>query len=181
MAIEQDLMAIPEVATVAVQSGDQGELDILGLLAGTGLENAMFSITLVPHSERQRSGRELTEEVKDVMAKHGAIRSSVSDSSLFGSAASTLLSPNLHIDVRGEEMGVLAEITGHLVAELSKVPGFREVQDSTDHPTQDLYLKVDTSRSILGALQPDRSASACAMRRQASKRQNCRSAAASCP
>ena len=150
MAIEQDLMAIPEVATVAVQSGDQGELDILGLLAGTGLENAMFSITLVPHSERQRSGRELTEEVKDVMAKHGAIRSSVSDSSLLGSAASTLLSPNLHIDVRGEEMGVLAEITGHLVAELSKVPGFREVQDSTDHPTQDLYLKVDTSRSILG-------------------------------
>lgn len=150
MAIEKDLLAIPEIATVAVQSGDQGELDIVGLLTGTGLENAMFSITLVPHEERQRSGRDLTEDIQNIMARHGAVRSSVSDTSLFGSAASTLMTPNLHIDIRGEDMEVLQALSRELVSELRKIPGFRKVQDSTDRPTQNLFLNVDTSRSILG-------------------------------
>lgn len=150
MAIEDDLLAIPEVATVAVQSGDQGELDILGLLTGTGLDNAMFSITLVPHSERQRRSRDLTEEIQDIMARHGVIRANVSDTSLFGSAASTLMTPNLNVDIRGEDVEVLHAISQELMAELRKVPGFRDIQDSTDRPSQDLYLNVDTSRSILG-------------------------------
>ncbi|NLL49048.1 MAG: efflux RND transporter permease subunit [Firmicutes bacterium] len=150
IAIENDLLAIPEVATVAVQSGDQGELDIPSLLTGTGLENAMFSITLVPHGERQRAGRELTEEIHDIMAKHGVIRANISDTSLFGSAASTLMTPNLTIDIRGEDMEVLYALSQELIAELRKIPGFRDVQDSTDRPTLDLYLNVDTSRSILG-------------------------------
>ena len=150
MDIENDLLAIPEVATVAVQSGDQGELDILGLLTGTGLDNAMFSITLVPHSERQRSAGDLTEDIHNTMARHGVIRTNVSDTSLFGSAASTLLSPNLNIDIRGEDVEILNAISQELMAELRKVPGFRDIQDSTDRPTQDLFLNVDTSRSILG-------------------------------
>ena len=150
IAIEHDLMAIPEVATVAVQSGDQGELDIPSLLTGTGLENAMFSITLVPHGERQRRGKDLTEEIHDILAKHGVVRANISDTSLFGSAASTLMTPNLTIDIRGEDMEILESLSQELIAELQKIPGFRDIQDSTDRPTLDLYLNVDTSRSILG-------------------------------
>ncbi|HKM43484.1 MAG TPA: efflux RND transporter permease subunit [Limnochordia bacterium] len=150
IALENDLLAIPEVETVAVQSGDQGELDVLSLLTGTGLENAMFSITLVPHGERQRSGKDLTEEIHNIMANHGVVRANISDTSLFGSAASTLMTPNLTIDIRGEDLEVLNSLSQELMAELRKVSGFRDIQDSTDRPTLDLYLNVDTSRSILG-------------------------------
>ncbi|HHT68400.1 MAG TPA: efflux RND transporter permease subunit [Firmicutes bacterium] len=150
LGIEQDLQAIPEVATVAVQSGDQGELDILSLLTGTGLENAMFSITLVPHDERQRSASDLTDEIQDIMAKHGVIRANISDNSLFGSSTSTLLTPNLHIDIRGEDVQICNAISQELMDELSKIPGFRDIQDSRSRPTQELFLDVDTSRSILG-------------------------------
>ncbi len=150
MAIEDDLLAIPEVASVAVQSGDQGELDILSLLTGTGLDNAMFSINLVPHSERQRTGGDLTNEIHDIMARNGVIRTNVSDSSLFGSAASTLFTPNLNIDIRGKDVEVCKTLSQQLVTELRKIPGFRDVQDTFGRPTQELFLDVDTSRSILG-------------------------------
>jgi HAE1 family hydrophobic/amphiphilic exporter-1 len=149
-SIEHGLLAIPEVASVAVQSGDQGELDILSLLTGTGLENAMFSITLVPHSERQRSGKDLTEDIYTIMERHGVVRTNVSDTSLFGSAASTLMTPNLTVDIRGKDVEVLNALSQELMTELRKVPGFRAIQDSTDRPTLSLNLNVDTSRSILG-------------------------------
>lgn len=150
IAIENDLQAIPEVATVAVQSGDQGELDILALLTGTGLDNATFSITLVPHSERKRSGSELNDDIQDIMTKHGVIRTNVSDTSLFGSAASTVMTPNLNIIVRGEDMEVCNAISQQIMAELRKNPGFRDIQDASSRPAEDLFLNVDTSRSILG-------------------------------
>lgn len=150
MVIENDLLAIPEVATVAAQSGDQGELDILGLLTGTGLDNATFSINLVPHNERQRTGGDLINEIYDIMARNGVVRANVSDSSLFGSAASTLLNPNLNIDIRGKDVEICKALSQELVTELRKIPGFRDVQDSFGRPSQELFLDVDTSRSILG-------------------------------
>lgn len=150
MAIEEDLLAIPEVEAVAVQSGDQGELDVLSLVTGTGAGSAQFSITLVPHDQRQRKARELTPEIQEIMTAHGVLRANISDSSIFGSAASTLLSPNLSIEIRGENWEVCNEIAQELKAELQKHAGFREIQDSTFRPAQELFLNVDTSRSILG-------------------------------
>ena len=150
IAIENDLMAIPEIASVAVQSGDQGEMDLLSLLAGTGLDNAMFSITLVPHSERERMAKDLTQDIHDIMEKHGVLRTNISDTSLFGTSVSTLMTPNLTIDIRGQSAQVCAAIAAELRDELSKIPGFRDVQDSGFRPAKDLFLKVDTSRSILG-------------------------------
>lgn len=150
IAIENDLMEIPEVAAVAVQSGDQGELDLLSLVTGTGYGNAQFSITLVPHDQRKRQAKDLTDEVQNIMAKHGVLRTNVSDTSIFGSAVSTLMTPNLSIEIRGEDMAVLQTLAQELKQELSKNPGFRDVQDSGFRPAQELYLNVDTSRSILG-------------------------------
>ena len=89
MAIEADLMTIPEVAAVAVQAGDQGELNYMSLIRGTGANSAQFSITLVPHDQRQRKARELKDEIHDILEKHGVLRVNVSDSSIFGSAASS--------------------------------------------------------------------------------------------
>ncbi|NMB02013.1 MAG: efflux RND transporter permease subunit [Firmicutes bacterium] len=150
VSIENDLMEIPEVAAVSVQAGDQGELDILSLVSGTGYNNAQFSITLVPHDQRQRKAKDLTDEVQDIMAKHGVLRTNISDSSIFGSAASTLMAPNLSIEIRGEDVKVLSALAQELKDELAKIPGFRDIQDSSFRPAQELYLNVDTSRSILG-------------------------------
>lgn len=150
MSIEDDLLAIPEVAAVAVQSGDQGEMDILSLVIGSGLDNVMFSITLTSHKERGRSAKDLTDEIQTIMAEHGVLRTNISDTSLFGSSASTIMAPNLTINIRGEDREVINALSQELQNELRKVPGFRDIQDSEFRPAQDLFLNVDTSRSILG-------------------------------
>ncbi len=47
--IEQDLLRIPEVRSVAIRAGDQGEMDVMSLMTGgMGLENAEFYISLAP-------------------------------------------------------------------------------------------------------------------------------------
>lgn len=148
--IEEDLLAMPEVAQVATQVGDQGEMDVMSLLTGIGLENAQFAITLVPHQERQKSSKELSDEVHDLMVRRGVLRTNISDTSLFGSASSTLLTPNLSIEIRGEDMETCTALAEELKAQLRTIPGFRDVQDSRFRLAQDLFLKVDTSRSILG-------------------------------
>lgn len=150
VAIETELLKLPEVATVATQVGDQGELDILSMVTGTGLENAQFSITLVPHKDRKRSTKEIMDDVQTIMTKHGSLRTNISDSSLFGSSGTTFLSPNLSIEIRGQDLAVCTELAEELKQQLSLVPGFRDVQDSGFRPAQDLFLKVNTSRSILG-------------------------------
>lgn len=60
------------------------------------------------------------------------------------------MTPNLTIDIRGQSAQVCAAIAAELRDELSKIPGFRDVQDSGFRPAKDLFLKQDTSRSILG-------------------------------
>lgn len=150
IAIEGDLLAIPEVASVATQVGDQGEMDIMGLIMGTGLENPQFSVTLVPHGERKRGTKELSNEIQTLMAHHGALRTTIADTSLFGSSGSTLLTPNLSVEIRGEDLDVCTALANELMDQLRLVPGFRDIQDSGYRPSQNLFLKVDTSRSILG-------------------------------
>lgn len=150
IGIEDDLMALPEIARVATQVGDQGEMDVMSLLDGIGLDNAQFYITLVPHDERKKNSKELSDEIHDIMVKHGVLRTNIADTSLFGSASSTLLTPNLAIEIRGENLDVCVDLADELKSELAALPGFRDVQDSRFRLGQDLFLKVDTSRSILG-------------------------------
>lgn len=147
--IERELLKIPEVERVAARAGDQGETDVMTLMSGVGLENAEFYISLAPHSQRKRTVKQLIDEIQEVMAKGGVIRANVSDSSLFG-AAGTLFTPNLSVQIRGEEEQVLLQIAEVIKEGLGAEAGFRELQDSHFRPSQDLFLKVDTSRSILG-------------------------------
>lgn len=149
-AIEADLLSIPEVGAVAVQAGDQGELDVVSLVRGIDTANAQFFLTLVPHDQRSRKAKDLTAEIQEVMSRHGVLRANISDSSLFGTAASTLFSPNLSIEVRGEDAQVCNALAAELKERLKEIPGFRDVQDSTFRPSRELFLNVDTSRSILG-------------------------------
>ncbi len=147
--IEQDLLRIPEVRSVAIRAGDQGEMDVMSLMTGMGLENAEFYISLAPHGQRKRSSKQIIFEIQNIMAAGGVIRANVSESSLFG-AAGTLLTPNLSVQIRGEDEQVLLQLARVLKEGLNAEPGFRDLQDSHFRPSQDLFLKVDTSRSILG-------------------------------
>lgn len=150
IAIEDDLLTIPEVANVASQAGEQGDTDLVSLMTSGGINTANISITLKPHNERTRNSKQIADDVHAIMDRHGVLRTNITDTSLFGSSSSTILVPNLLIEIRGEDTDVLIDLSHHIMDELAKVPGFRAIQNSRFQSSQDLYLNVDTSRSILG-------------------------------
>lgn len=148
---EQALMELPEVAAVSIQSGDQGDTDILTQIYGANLYNADIQITLTPQSERRRSVKEVSDEIHQIAQDHGIPRLTTMETSLFGSSAS-ILAPSLLVEIRGEDPAVLKEISYEIMDGLNEVPGFRTIQNSELHTVNDLLLKVDPAKGILGGL-----------------------------
>ncbi len=71
--IEQDLLRIPEVRSVAIRAGDQGEMDVMSLMTGgMGLENAEFYISLAPPRAAQTIVKADHFEIQNIMAAGGA-------------------------------------------------------------------------------------------------------------
>ena len=148
--LEEKIMAIPGVAGVASQAGDQGDNDILSLVTGTSNNTVTMSVPLEPLETRKRSSAEIADDVRRVLQDAGVIRSIVVDSSLFGTSASSILSPRLVIELRGEDRAVLSQIGDQIKAELHKIPGLFEIDDSWSQASTGIYLEVDTARSVLG-------------------------------
>lgn len=149
MALEEEILAIPGVAGVASQAGDQGDNDIVSLVTGTSNNVVTMSVPLEPIETRKRSSAEIADDVRKVLQDAGVIRSIVVDSSLFGTSASSILSPRLVIELRGEDRAVLSQIGEEIKAELHKIPGLYEIDDSWSQASTGLFMEVDTARSVL--------------------------------
>ncbi|KLU39741.1 MAG: hypothetical protein AA931_07040 [Peptococcaceae bacterium 1109] len=149
-AIEGAILAVPGVAGVSSQAGDQGDTDISSLITGTGNNVVVMSVRLEPANKRSRSSSEIANEVRQVLFDANVIRSVVVESSLFGTSASSILSPRLVIETRGDSMEPLKEVAEQIKAELHKIPGLLEIDDSWAQANEGLFLEVDTARSILG-------------------------------
>ena len=149
-AIEEAILAIPGVAGVASQAGDQGDNDVLSLITGTGNNVVTMSVPLAPPDQRGRSSSEIANDVRQALLDANVIRSVVVESSLFGPSASSMLSPRLVIEIRGDNRAVIAELAEQIKGELYKIPGLFEIDDTWAQSSLGLFLEVDTSRSILG-------------------------------
>ena len=149
-AIEEAILAIPGVAGVASQAGDQGDNDVLSLITGTGNNVVTMSVPLAPPDQRSRSSSEIANDVRQALLDANVIRSVVVESSLFGPSASSMLSPRLVIEIRGDNRAVIAELAEQIKGELYKIPGLFEIDDTWAQSSLGLFLEVDTSRSILG-------------------------------
>lgn len=149
IAIEERVMAIPGVSGVASQAGDQGDNDLVSLVTGTSNHTVTMSVSLEPAGSRSQSSKKIADQVRQVMADAGVVRSTVVDSSLFGTQASSLLSPRLVMEIRGEDRDVLSQLSSEIKEELHKIPGLLEIDDSWSQTNKGLFLEVDTARSIV--------------------------------
>lgn len=149
-AIEKAILAVPGVAGVASQAGDQGDNDITSLITGTSNNVVVMSVRLDPPGKRSRSSSEIANEIRQILFDANVIRSIVVESSLFGPSASSILSPRLVIEIRGDNRDVLAGIAEEIKSQLHTIPGLLEIDDSWAQSNLGLFLEVDTARSILG-------------------------------
>ena len=149
--LEQDLLNVPEIQAMTTQAGNQGASDLVSQIYGADLYSADLQISLKPKNARSRSSWEISNEIREIALHHNVIRVNLLGSSLFGSAAA-LLTPQLLIEVRGEQWDKLNAILDEVIAKLAANPGYTQIESSQTQVIHDLFLQVQPARSILGGL-----------------------------
>lgn len=148
--IEGKLHEVPEVYTIFSSIGGQGSMLALGGSAQG--DKAAISLKLVPLNERKRSAAEVAEDIRTRLAEiPGAkIKVSVTDqmSGSQGSAAP------LSVQIKGDDLQVLSQLSKQAVDIIQKVPGTREVTSSLRDGNPEIQIRVDRKRAAAYGLTP---------------------------
>lgn len=139
--LEDQIGTIPEVTSVYTTMGSGGSN--LGVVSGTGGDQATLQITLVPLDERSRSSNEVAEEIRTLASRIPGIEYSVSAADMMISLGGSPIS----IELRGENETQLIAVAEELAARIREIPGTREVETSLDTQRPEYTLQVRRERA----------------------------------
>ncbi len=121
--VERALQQVPEIESVYTILG---KIDAGGLAASTeGVEVGQFRVKLVPKSRREKSTREIAEELMPKLAAIPAADITVKPTNPFGGAQ-----PDLQMEITGEDMEVLNRLAGQLMDIVRRTKGTTSVKSS---------------------------------------------------
>ncbi|MEN6351318.1 MAG: efflux RND transporter permease subunit, partial [Syntrophomonas sp.] len=147
-SIEKDLNGIPEIVTVFSSIGSTSNM-----MLNTGSQNdrASLYVKLVPKDERGKSVDMIAEEIrKKVGDIAGAkIEVSVSDAMSMGESGGPI-----NVEVQGDDLEVLKQISAQVEEIVRHVPGTREVTSSLDKGNPEVQVKIDRQRAATFGLTP---------------------------
>ncbi|WP_018750005.1 efflux RND transporter permease subunit [Paenibacillus sanguinis] len=129
--IEQTLLDIPELENVTATIGSGG-----GYGSGQATNEATLTATLV--DERKRSTGEVASEVRQKV-------DNIPDAEITVSGAASLSTGSaVQINLTGDDMEVLRELSNQIVSEVKKVEGTVNAASSLDAVREEYTLSVDT-------------------------------------
>ena len=147
--VEAELREIPEVDIIFASVGSSSNM-----FMDTGVQGdqGTLYVKLVPRDERQRSADTVCEEIRGRVADiPGAkIKVTVMDmSSTMGSASGPI-----NVQVRGDDLTVLRELSDQAAEIVRKVPGTREVTASLSDGNPEVQVRIDRQRAASFGLTP---------------------------
>lgn len=148
--VEERLRAIPEVDLIFASVGSSSVM-LMG--SGSNTDVSTMYIKLCPRTERNKDVNQMTEEIRQLMTDiPGAkIEVSVMDSSggmMSGSSGA------IAIQVTGDDLEVLKELSTEIAEVVKTVPGTREVLSSLTDGTPELQIHIDRDRAAAYGLTP---------------------------
>ena len=147
--MEQELREIPEVETIFSSVGSSSNM-----FMDTGVQGdkGTLYVKLVPREDRKRGVEIVSEEIRQRVADiPGAkIKITVMDMTA-GMGASS--SP-INVQVRGDDLKVLREISSQAAEIIRKVPGTREVTASLSDGNPEVQVRIDRQRAASLGLTP---------------------------
>lgn len=146
--VEEVLRSFPEVETIFASVGSAGTT----LMDGSGQKDrSTFYVKLVPKEERDISVEGMTEQIRLKMADiPGAkIKVSVMDMMSMMSAGG-----QISLQIRGDDLEVLKELSSEIAGLVRKVPGTREVVASLTDGSPEMQVKIDRQRAANYGLTP---------------------------
>jgi len=146
--MEKILHDIPEVDTIFTSIGGSGNMFINSTIQS---DQAAIAIKLVPKGKRDKSVAEVTEEIRQAVKDIPGTKISVSVSETYsmGSASS-----DISIQVRGDDLDVLRDISKQVSAIVRNVAGTREVTASLSDGSPEMQIKIDRQRAAVYGLTP---------------------------
>lgn len=106
-------------------------------------EESSISCTLVDKTERKKSTDEIIEEVRQMTKEIAGAEISVSATS----SMSSMMGGGVEVEIYGEDMDKLEEISDQIKAQMQSVEGVREVTSSLEQQDTQIALKVDKDKA----------------------------------
>ncbi len=147
--VEEQLREIPEVSIIFTSIGGSANMFFD---SGTKTDQAAIYLKLVPKKERERSGDEVAEEIRNRLSGLAGSKIKVSMFDLTSSGPSG--GGPVSVEVRGDDMQVLREVGDEVAEIVRKVPGTREVTSSLSDGVPEIQVKVDRKRAAAYGLTP---------------------------
>lgn len=136
LKVEALLEEIPELGSMNVSIS--GGSTMMG-----SSEESSISCTLVDKTERDRSTDEIVEEVRNMTKNIAGAQITVSASS----SMSAMMGSGVSVEIYGDDMDKLQEISEQIEAQIQSVEGVRQVTSSLEQQDTQVALKVDKDKA----------------------------------
>ncbi len=147
--VENRLLDIPEVELVFTSVGSAGTMMMSSGSGGTN--TSTLYVKLCPKNERQRGVEMVAEDIRQQLAGLAGTKVAVSVMDATSSFGST--SPVV-VQVSGDDLDVLREISTEVTDIVRSTPGTREVTSSITDGNPEMQIRIDRARAAAYGLTP---------------------------
>lgn len=145
--VEEKLLEIPEVDAVFTSIGSSGNM----LSEASESNRASISINLFPKTERNKSVELVTEDIRQILNDISGAKIDVSVSDSMGPPGG---GSAVNIQVQGDDLQVLKEVSEEIADIVRKVPGTREISTSLSDGNPEMQIKINRKRAASYGLTP---------------------------
>jgi len=146
--VEARILDIPEVETVFTSVGSTGTM-LMSM--GGGSNNSTLYVKLCPKNERQRGVEMVAEEIRQKLAGLAGAKYSVSVMDATSSMGSTA---PVVVQISGDDLDVLKELSVEVADIVRSTPGTREVTSSLTDGNPEVQIRIDRDRAAAYGLTP---------------------------
>jgi len=154
--VEAAVKAIPEVTTVFTSVGSEGSSRMYMTGASSG-DTATLKVMLCKKSERKRSTAEIAEDIRERVGDIAGAKITVSEVDPMMTGMSS--SKPVNIEIAGDDLEVLRELSDRAVDIVRSVPGTREVESNLAEGKPEVRIKVDRAKAAYYGITPGQVAS----------------------
>jgi HAE1 family hydrophobic/amphiphilic exporter-1 len=147
--IEKVVKDIPEVTTVFTSVGPTGNMMIS---TGTQSDTATLMVMLSGRSQRQRSTAQVAEEIRARVADIAGTRITVSETD--PTTAGMQSSSPINVQIAGDDLDTLRELSDRAMDIVRAVPGTREVDSNLVEGKPEVQVKVNRDLAAMYGLSP---------------------------
>ncbi|MGS0763289.1 efflux RND transporter permease subunit [Syntrophomonas curvata] len=147
--VESELHEIPEVETIFSSVGSSSNMFMDSGVQG---DKATLYVKLIPRADRKRGVDIVSEEIRQRISDIAGAKIKVSVMDMSSGMGST--GGPINVQVRGDDLKVLREISDQVADIVRKVPGTREVTNSLSDGNPEVQVRIDRQRAASFGLTP---------------------------